>query len=347
MLFENGTLEVQELERYIKDDVERYGNKIADIERKLAQTYQDIAEPLRFDDDAMFEEGGDALIAYVTITGVARRSGLTSYSRGNWTEELGEDFFGFKALGLDKELGMSTLSIPSRLFHGRAKRQDAAAAELVHTLRLCFIASLIAFYRAASKEPPPPYPPPPPFVPFTTNIIDPPIGLLASFYREKMEKLGVPAPLPTPDPTQPLASPTGASLPDDPPDPLKVKAGPLGQITPPAAAAKAKPVKTPGPGKGNGKKKNAGGEEPGPGPGEPPSGAPPAPSTSTGSGSAAGKRPAKTVKAEPATGLSNDTAANGTSPTKRKSKAGKKKATGGAPPPSEAPQAGPIVMATA
>lgn len=34
---------------------------------------------------------------------------------------MGEDFFGLAALGLDKELGMSTLSIPTRLFRGGPK----------------------------------------------------------------------------------------------------------------------------------------------------------------------------------------------------------------------------------
>lgn len=60
-LFENGTLEVQEMERYIKDDVERYGNKISELERKLAQTYNDQVEPLTIEDDTLFE--GDALMA--------------------------------------------------------------------------------------------------------------------------------------------------------------------------------------------------------------------------------------------------------------------------------------------
>lgn len=54
-------MEVQELERYIKDDVERYGNKISELERKLAQTYNDQVEPLTIEDDTLFE--GDALMS--------------------------------------------------------------------------------------------------------------------------------------------------------------------------------------------------------------------------------------------------------------------------------------------
>lgn len=43
--------------------------------------------------------------------------------RGEFTNELGEDFFGLRELGLDTELGMSALRIPSRLFHGRGTEE--------------------------------------------------------------------------------------------------------------------------------------------------------------------------------------------------------------------------------
>ncbi|KAG8907063.1 Transcriptional activator spt7 [Tulasnella sp. 403] len=328
-LFENGTLEIQELERYIKDDVERYGYKISELERKLTQAYNDQVEPLTIEDDALFEEGGDALIS------------------GNWTDMLGEDFFGFRALGLDKELGMTTFSVPSRLFHGKAKRQDAAALE------------------AASKEPPPPYPPPLPFILVSNNPADPPIGLLQPFYREKFEKLAATTAATTNPPTtaegphpQPPPNPH-LTLPDDPPDPLKVKSGPLGQITLPTNNTKAKPPKAPGPGKGNGKKKAAG-DDPSSGAGAP-GGTGGASSTlsglaATGGGSfVAGPSDASggnapnhvAMSANPGEGVANAGATAGTpSPTKRKSKASKKKASSG-PAPAEAPQAGPIVMATA
>lgn len=50
-----------------------------------------------------------------------------THARGNFTEELGEDFFGLRELGLDKEFGMSSLSIPASLFHGRGKKAVATA----------------------------------------------------------------------------------------------------------------------------------------------------------------------------------------------------------------------------
>lgn len=36
-------------------------------------------------------------------------------------QDLGEDFFGFKELGLDQEYNMRSLTVPSRLLFGKDK----------------------------------------------------------------------------------------------------------------------------------------------------------------------------------------------------------------------------------
>ena len=47
-LFESGVSEVQDLERYIADDVERYGTRLADNETKLVRAYRDrVSVPLQ------------------------------------------------------------------------------------------------------------------------------------------------------------------------------------------------------------------------------------------------------------------------------------------------------------
>lgn len=57
-------MEVQELERYIKEDVERYGNKITELEKKLSQAYREVEiGPI---DDALASDR-DALVAYVVF----------------------------------------------------------------------------------------------------------------------------------------------------------------------------------------------------------------------------------------------------------------------------------------
>ncbi|KAG8879166.1 Transcriptional activator spt7 [Tulasnella sp. 332] len=351
-LFENGTMETQELERYIKEDVERYGSKIHDIEKKFAQTYQELTETNTIDDEELLEDS-DRLMA------------------GNWTEDLGEDFFGFRALGLDKELGLTSMSIPSKLFHGRGKQRGPAAAQ-----------------GALSTEPPPPYPPPPPFLPVGHEEADAPPGLLQAFYRERFETLAattplnsaaLPTPLPPNLPPPPpipadvvppaLPSVVPSTLPDDAPDPYKMKSGPLGQITVlPSGAKPPKPPKEKGTGRSTGKKKKAGDEPPdaggpngigGPTPSGPLQVLPPA---SQGQQIVAPSQQSAllppVIQGNPPNPQPprNDTPAAPTtpSPAKKKSKTPKKKPatnngtgngnTGGG---GGAPQAGPIVMATA
>ncbi|KAG8965276.1 Transcriptional activator spt7 [Tulasnella sp. 419] len=223
-LFENGTTEIQELERHIKDDIERYGTKLLDLERKLEHAYREQVESVVIEDDMLFDEGGEALVS------------------GNFTEELGEDFFGFRALGLDKELGLSSFVVPSRLFHGRSKRQDISTSNGVGNL-----------------EPPPPYEPPPQFIPLSHSSLELHPGLLSSFYRERFDKLTATNHNSTSSLQPPgIAQAPVNVLPDDPPNPLRVKAGPLGQISLPVAGAKPKASKPPGPGKGHSKKKAGG-----------------------------------------------------------------------------------------
>lgn len=41
-LFESGISGVQDLERYLADDVERYGSRLGDIEKKLVGAYREV-----------------------------------------------------------------------------------------------------------------------------------------------------------------------------------------------------------------------------------------------------------------------------------------------------------------
>jgi hypothetical protein len=40
-LFESGITKIQDLERYIKDDVVRYGSRLVDLEKKLVGAYRE------------------------------------------------------------------------------------------------------------------------------------------------------------------------------------------------------------------------------------------------------------------------------------------------------------------
>lgn len=56
-----------------------------------------------------------------------------SFVSGDFTDELGEDFFGFKELGLDKEFGMISLSVR---FHEESadKRSPYVSSKVVCVL---------------------------------------------------------------------------------------------------------------------------------------------------------------------------------------------------------------------
>ncbi|RPD57818.1 hypothetical protein L226DRAFT_575970 [Lentinus tigrinus ALCF2SS1-7] len=268
-LFESGITRINDLERYIKDDVVRYGGRLSELEKKLANAYREATTVEAWDDEALFrmddeEEEGEFVM-------------------GNFADSFGDDFFGLKELGIADEFGLSSLTVPKRLLKGKAKggiKEDPEAAK--------------------PKEPPPPFPPPPPFIPLDSTTVDNQIGLLKPFYQTRISEIstsllappaaglpptsGLPPPLPgvtslgvlppipslPPVPTNPTAAghalmPPGASvpapapelpsvivLPDDAPSPSHAKIGPLGTVnkaTPAANAAKKKSkAKPPAPG---------------------------------------------------------------------------------------------------
>ncbi|RUS22446.1 LOW QUALITY PROTEIN: hypothetical protein BC937DRAFT_89120 [Endogone sp. FLAS-F59071] len=153
-LYENGVNNIGELESYVRDEIERYGTKLGDIHRRLDATYNEIingpAEGHVVDDDALFAEED-------------------VFASGSFGEDLGEDFFGFKELGLDKEFGLESLAITSR--------------DLSHILHLLIVDRML---KRVPKEKPLQYPPPPQFTPITDA--DSQIGLLRPSFAKKLEE---------------------------------------------------------------------------------------------------------------------------------------------------------------
>ncbi|WAQ87486.1 hypothetical protein PtA15_8A390 [Puccinia triticina] len=153
----NGVGGLDELESYVKDDVDKYGNKLNDLLRKLQAGYGNglagTAAKVIGDDD-FFSRDGEALMT------------------GEFTSELGEDFFGLRDIGLDSELGLSSLRIPSRLFHGRPKPEDnQTSAEEIED----------------KPKPEPRFIKPPEFIPLQPEWIEEQIGLLRPIYKARLE----------------------------------------------------------------------------------------------------------------------------------------------------------------
>ncbi|OAX33132.1 hypothetical protein K503DRAFT_794579 [Rhizopogon vinicolor AM-OR11-026] len=219
-LFESGITKIQDLERYIKDDVVRHGARLVDLEKKLVGAYREAVEVL--DDDALFAGEDD-------------EEDESAFVMGGFSDSLGDDFLGLRELGIAAELGLSSLTIPKKLLKGKSR--GAAAA-----------------IQAKPTEPPPPYPPPPPLLPITNKNVGDQIGLLHQYFQERLVAVAPPGSLSLPTPPYlpgpqfglpPLAGapplPTASSssfgepariiaLSDDTPTPAQAKLGPLGQV---------------------------------------------------------------------------------------------------------------------
>ncbi|KAI0800213.1 hypothetical protein C8Q74DRAFT_1363991 [Fomes fomentarius] len=276
-LFESGVTRINDLERYVKDDVIRYGGRLSELEKKLANAYREATTEEAWDDEALFRMEGDS-----------EEEG--EFVMGNFADSYGDDFLGLKELGIADEFGLSSLSVPKRLLKGKGKggiKQEPSDAK--------------------PTEPPPPFPPPPSFIPLDSITIDDQIGLLKPFYQSRIAEIstsllapsqppGVPPPGPalpaqpsrvlppsvvTPIPFAPTLPsipinpgstsmstatpiPPGAPeapvivLPDDAPSPSHTKIGPLGTVNKATPASgttkkksKAKPPAAP-PGSGSG-----------------------------------------------------------------------------------------------
>ncbi|KAJ7184086.1 hypothetical protein C8R46DRAFT_1208327 [Mycena filopes] len=231
-LFESGISRVQDLERYISDDVERYGARLGDLEKKLVGAYREVTAVDVLSDEGLFEdeeEEGGAL------------------TMGDFADALGEDYLGLRELGIAAEFGMQSLSIPKKLLRGKKRAVGVAT-------------------NVAPAPPPLPFPLPPPFLPLTAAKVESQIGLLRPYYIGRFTMLAAqaaslaalhpPPPLPGPQMLPALPGSAGHTpvllptpmtmappppppvvqvqpyheLPDDAPTPVQAKMGPLGQI---------------------------------------------------------------------------------------------------------------------
>jgi transcriptional activator SPT7 len=111
-LHANG-VDLETLETYVKDDVERLGTKLSGMHDRMRSYYAELLRP------AMDNAGQDGAGAF--------NDGSEQFVGGDFAEDIGEDFFGFKELGLDREFGL-TFSVPLHLLQNRVHnayaRQD-------------------------------------------------------------------------------------------------------------------------------------------------------------------------------------------------------------------------------
>lgn len=110
-----------------------------------------------------------ALDANAGVDGVgAFNDGSEQFVGGDFAEDIDEDFFGFKELGLDKEFGLASLSVPLHLLQNRMyslnQQQNTGATSTAGSVM---------------KELPP-------IEPVTVQSIQKEIGLVQDFFLQKL-----------------------------------------------------------------------------------------------------------------------------------------------------------------
>ncbi|GAA6023596.1 hypothetical protein JCM11491_006048 [Sporobolomyces phaffii] len=150
-LSESGVPSPTTLRDYVSDDIDQYGVRLGDLLGKLQRSREERLNALGPEDERSLDEADQVIEA---DEGEALMRGEVA----SWT---GEDFFGLAPLGLDLELGVSSLTVPKRVFRGDPSLPSEASTSAV------------------------PYPPPPPYVPLTPETIPAQIGLLQPFFTQR------------------------------------------------------------------------------------------------------------------------------------------------------------------
>ncbi|KAI9779624.1 MAG: Transcriptional activator spt7 [Geoglossum umbratile] len=152
-LHENG-LDVESLENYVNDDVDRLGIKLGVMHERMTAHLKDLLRP------ALSDGGADGSNAF--------NDGSEQFVGGDFADEINEDFFGFKELGLDKEFGLSSFTVPLHLLQSRMHNHyQAQNTSNIPTLLSCF-------------------PTPPLFEPLMRQNIKNQVGLVQNFFLAKI-----------------------------------------------------------------------------------------------------------------------------------------------------------------
>ncbi|KAJ5239721.1 hypothetical protein N7468_004340 [Penicillium chermesinum] len=147
-------INIDELESYIKDDVERLGAKLTNAHDRLKMLLTELLRP------ALADGGEDGSRAFA--------DGSEQFVGGDFAEDIDEDFFGFKELGLDREFGLATLSVPLHLLQNRM--YNAAQSQSTNTIQAVTI-----------------FPTPPPYPRITVENLPNQIGLVQNFFKGKLD----------------------------------------------------------------------------------------------------------------------------------------------------------------
>lgn len=157
-LDENGH-DIASLELYVKDDMDRLSSRLGTLHDRMKVHLTDLLRPA-----LSAEAGNDGVGAF--------KDGSDQFTSGDFADELGEDFFGFKALGLDKEMGLDSFAVPFHLLQSRVRSQYQMQTQTAGST------SLDLFETLPASEP------------VTTDMIQQHIGLVKNFFLAKLHANG-------------------------------------------------------------------------------------------------------------------------------------------------------------
>lgn len=150
--------DIESLESYVKEDIERVGTKLGVIHERLRAHFTELLRP------AFHDTTGDGSNAF--------NDGSEQFVGGDFAEDIDEDFFGFKEMGLDREFGLASLSVPFHLLQNRMynahQSQNTSTSQTTNTL----------------------FPPPPPYQHITIQTLPQQIGLVQNFFLQKLQANG-------------------------------------------------------------------------------------------------------------------------------------------------------------
>ncbi|KAJ6028272.1 hypothetical protein N7540_003848 [Penicillium herquei] len=150
-------INIEELELYIKDDVDRLGTKLSTAHDRLKSLLTELLRP------ALADGGEDGSNVF--------HDGSEQFVGGDFAEDIDEDFFGFKELGLDREFGLSNLSVPLHLLQNRM--YNAAQSQNTNTIQT------VTLFQT-----------PPPYSRISVDNFSNHIGLIQNFFKGKLDANG-------------------------------------------------------------------------------------------------------------------------------------------------------------
>lgn len=152
-LVENGVPKLDTLHTYVNECIYKQTTKLTDIRAKLSSLLKDLLRPgfLESLNEKSFNEDSE------------------QYLTGDFASEIGDDFFGFRELGLDKEFGMISQTIPLHLLHARLHNNHLNEGQPINVARYEDIVELK-------------------YKPLEVKDIPKQIGLLQPFYESLVEK---------------------------------------------------------------------------------------------------------------------------------------------------------------